>query len=189
MPSAAAATLSAVPRSTRLHFRWAGTVGRCTTPGVNTTGSPEPASVFIRRPSPPSPPSAPGGERSASRSDASSRSAPRVIGRPYPEGPAIRSGGPPSVSRASRVVGSCRAWSVGKVRSSQIFPRSRPQRSIETVPGSMPMTRGTGGVYFLMARAMSAIASASRTRPFFSKRLATQRLWSLVLKLPTPNAP
>ena len=49
---AAAHTLSAVPMSTRLTLRWAGTVGRWMTPGVNTSGRPDGGERARQRPQP-----------------------------------------------------------------------------------------------------------------------------------------
>ena len=47
MASVTAHTLSAVPMSTRLIFRWEGTDVRCTTPGVITTGAGDETSARI----------------------------------------------------------------------------------------------------------------------------------------------
>src|SRR5437879_13165138 len=68
----------------------------------------------------------------------------RVRGSPYPEGPATRSSGAAASRRAMKRAGSARASAVGQEWSRNTRPSSRPQRSMLTVPGSMPTTRGIG---------------------------------------------
>src|SRR5881397_723631 len=99
--------------------------------------------------------------------------------------------GPASVRTARKAPGSESAAAVGNERSRNRVPSSSPQRSMLTVPGSIPMTRGivAQGCFATSSRATSAIASASRTRSLRVKRRAIHALWSLVLKFPTPNAP
>src|SRR5882762_1651416 len=142
--SATAHTFSAVPMSTRFALRCAGTVGRCTTPGVRTTGSPERARTRTSSRSPPMPPVSPGAARKARRNASSVASCTRVSGSPYPDGPATRSSGPAASSSATKRAGSLSASAVGQERSRNRWPSSSPQRSRLTVPGSMPMTRGIG---------------------------------------------
>src|SRR5947208_1364222 len=142
--SAAAPTFSAVPMSTRFTLRCAGTVGRCTTPGVSTTGRAVRARARTRLRSPPMPPGSPGAARKARRSASSVMSWTRVIGNPYPDGPTTRSSGPAASSSATKRAGSASASAVGQERSRNRRPSSSPQRSMLTVPGSMPMTRGIG---------------------------------------------
>src|SRR5213080_1249832 len=142
--NATAHTFSAVPMSTRFTLRCAGTVGRCTTPGVSTTGRAVRARARTRLRSPPMPPVSPGAARKARRSASSVMSWTRVIGTPYPDGPTTRSSGPAASSSATKGAGSASASAVGQERSRNRRPLSSPQRSILTVPGSMPMTRGIG---------------------------------------------
>src|SRR6266568_4016790 len=142
--SATAHTLSAVPMSTRFTLRCAGTVGRWSTPGVSTTGSGERASTRSSAESPAMPPVSPGGASRASRRSPSVASRARVSGRPYPEGPATRSSGPASSSSLTNRAGSASASLVGMERSRNSRPSSSPHRSMLTVPGSIPMTRGIG---------------------------------------------
>ena len=54
-------------------------------------------------------------------------------------------------------------------------PLSSPHRSMLTVPGSMPMTRGMTGAY-IRVRATSRIDSASSTRSFRSNSFAMHAL-------------
>src|SRR5438270_9945100 len=143
---ATAHTLSAVPLYTRFTFRCAGTVGRWSTPGVSTTGRPERARARNSAPSPPMPPASPGGPSRASRRSPSVASRARVSGRPYPEGPATRSTGPASSSSLTNRAGSASASLVGMERSRNSRPSSSPHRSMLTVPGSIPMTRGIGSL-------------------------------------------
>src|SRR5438876_6976452 len=142
--SATAHTFSAVPMSTRFTLRCAGTVGRRTTPGVSTTGRAVRARTRTRLRSPPMPPVSPGAARKARRSASSVMSWTRVIGNPYPDGPTTRSSGPAASSSATKGAGSASASAVGQERSRNRWPSSSPQRSMLTVPGSMPMTRGIG---------------------------------------------
>src|SRR6266705_646569 len=142
--SATAHTFSAVPISTRFTLRCAGTVGRCTTPGVSTTGRAVRARARTRLRSPPLPPVSPGAARKARRSASSVMPWTRVIGNPYPDGPTTRSSGPAASSSATKRAGSASASAVGQERSRNRRPSSSPQRSMLTVPGSMPMTRGIG---------------------------------------------
>src|SRR3989442_1724183 len=142
--SATAHTFSALPMSTRVTLRCAGTLGRCTTPGVSTTGRLERANARTRLRSPPMPPVSPGAARNARRRSSSVASCTRVSRRPYPDGPATRSSGPAAPSRATHRAGSVSASAVGQERARNTRPSSSPQRSMLTVPGSMPMTRGIG---------------------------------------------
>src|SRR3989475_714133 len=142
--SATAHTFSAVPMSTRFTLRCAGTVGRCTTPGVRTTGSADRARTRTSSRSPPMPPVSPGAARKARRRSSSVASCTRVSGNPYPDGPATRSSGPAASSSATKRAGSLSASAVGQERSRNTRPSSSPQRSSVTLPGSMPMTRGIG---------------------------------------------
>src|SRR5215211_4326749 len=128
--------------STRFTFRYAGTVGRWMTPGVNTTGSPDAASARAKVRSPPMPPPSLSRARYASRMSVSVRSRALRSGSPYPEGPAMRSSGMRDSSRTTKRLGSASASRVGKDSSRNTRPSSSPHTSMLTVPGSIPMTRG-----------------------------------------------
>src|SRR5918996_4616135 len=79
---------------------------------------------------------------------ASSRSpirSPGTSGSPYPAGPSTRSKGPWATSASTSGAGSSARSADRKLWSSSTSPPSSPHTSMETVPGSMPATRGPGG--------------------------------------------
>src|SRR3989441_12672284 len=61
-----------------------------------------------------------------------------------PDGLQQGGGAPAASSSATKGAGSASASAVGQERSRNRWPSSSPQRSMLTVPGSMPMTRGIG---------------------------------------------
>ena len=165
--SAATHTLSAVPMSTRLTFRCAGTDGRCTTPGVRTIGIGRARELAHQRPQSADAAgfarrrrgtrggrrrrSAGGPRRSAGRSRRGrrrDRAAPRDARR--------------SAGRRARTDRRAPRRSAANDRGTP-GPSSSPQTSTLTVPGSIPITRGMTAS--LLRRAQDFGRRQRRARP------------------------
>ena len=133
----------------RFHLRWSGTVGRWIAPGPKTSGMPAAISArtIERMPAMPAPRLRLVGalehhQRELALADLRGRDE----RKPVPGGTEHeieRARGRASASTSG--AGSAPSSAEGKLSSSSGSPPSRAQTSKETVPGSMPATRGPRG--------------------------------------------